>query len=347
MIKREVFGELDGETVYKYTIKDQITVSLLNLGARIYSIEVKDKAGKTVDVNLNMKTPEDIYLKSHYMGATVGRCANRMSGDGFTLNGVFYPFLYKKGGKCHSHGGKIGFDKKIFVVQTSEEKNSVSMTYHSPDGEEGYPGNLDLKVVFTVTGDKLSIEYFARSDKDTLFNPTNHAYFNLNGEGRGDIENHLLYLDADGYLETDENQIPTGKITDVSGTPFDFRSEKPIGKDIEAEDRELKIAGGFDHNFCINAAARGDKTDKPFAKVFSPDTGIEMDCFTDMPGVQFYAGNSLKGDEGKSFYGKRAGLCLETQFFPDAVNHPEWESPVLKAEKDFYSKTEYLFKIRK
>lgn len=333
MIKKEFFDTYEGQEIYKYTIVGGITVSVVTLGARITNIFAPDKNGSLVDVALSMTSAEDIVEKGDYMGATIGRCGNRIGGDGFTLNGKTYS-VWRNGSAAHLHGGKVGFDKKIFSV-LDEGENFVKMGYVSPDGEEGYPGKLDMTVKFTVDGADLIIEYGAVSDKDTVFNPTNHTYFNLNCESDGSILDNVLKLNAYAYLPTDELLVPTGEVKPVSGTPFDFNDFKPIGRDIGAPDKDLTTAGGYDHNFCL--------TDRHFATAYSTKTGIKMDCYTDLPGVQFYAGNFLKGQVGKSKYGKRSGFCLETQYYPDAVHHKEWQRPVLKADEIFYSKTVYSF----
>ena len=300
MIKKEFFDTYQGQEIYKYTIVGGITVSVVTLGARITNIFVPDKNGSLVDVALSMTSAEDIVEKGDYMGATIGRCANRMGGDGFALNGKTYS-IWRNGSAAHLHGGKFGFDKKIFSV-LDEGENFVKMGYVSPDG-------------------RIDDRY--------------HTYFNLNGDSDGSILDNVLKLNADAYLPTDELFVPTGEVKPVSGTPFDFNDFKPIGRDIFAPDKDLTTAGGYDHNFCL--------TDRHFATVYSTKTGIKMDCYTDLPGVQFYDGNLLIGQVGKSKYGKRSGFCLETQYYPDAVHHKEWQRPVLKADENFYSKTVYSF----
>lgn len=241
------------------------------------------------------------------------------------------------GGKAHLHGGLVGFNQKNFTAK--EQNGSLLLTCFSPDGEEGYLAGLTLTVQYTVKGKSLIIEYFAESDGTTIFNPTNHAYFNMNGENNGSILDNVLQLNADKYLPTDEKLIPTGEERNVEGTPFDFRQPKPIGRDIGAEDAQLATAGGYDHNFCL--------TDEHFAVVYSEKTGIQMDCYTDRPGVQFYSGNFMGGAVGKSQYHKRSGFGLETQLYPDSINKPHWRSPVLKKEEKFYSKTEYRFSVKR
>ena len=338
MIKKEFLERYNGQDVYKYTISGDIIVTVTDIGARILSILAPDKNGKLIDVVLGYKDVDGMLNRSSYMGATVGRCANRIGKEGFELNGKFYP-LWHKENKAAIHGGKFGFDKKIFDTQINNDKNLLIMNYKSPDGEEGYPGNLDMVVKFSVIGSKLVIEYGAICDKDTVFNPTNHVYFNINGENDGSILDNVVKLSADAYLPTDSFMVPTGEVKKVSGTPFDFNKEKPIGKDIDADNSDLKTAGGFDHNFCI--------MHNHFATAYSIKTGIRLDAYTDMPGVQFYSGNNLRGDDtGKSPYPKRSGFCLETQFYPDAIHNPKWKSPILKKGEKFYSKTEYEFSLK-
>jgi len=338
MVKKRLFDTFDGKDIYEYTIVGDITVCLITLGARIMNIYAPDKSGNAVDVALNMVSAKDVLEKSDYMGATIGRCGNRIGQGSFEIGGKKYE-IWHTDGAAHLHGGRVGFDKKIFSAEVDEEGNGVTMRYTSPDGEEGYPGQVDLAVRFTVDGAKLIIEYFATAGKDTVLNLTNHAYFNMNGESDGSILDNVLQLNAYAYLPTDKLLIPTGEVKPVDGTPFDFRVAKPIGKDIESDDIDLKTAGGYDHNFCLS--------DEHFATVYSTKTGIKMDCYTDRPGVQFYAGNFLVGNKGKSVYGKRSGFCLETQVFPDAVHHPEWVSPILKKGENYYTKTVYAFSVNK
>lgn len=335
MIQKEYFDTYRGKDIFKYTLQGDITVSVLTLGARIYSIVVPDKSGKPVDVALNFTNAEDIIHKSAYMGATVGRFGNRIGDSRFTLNGKTYHLPHEEG-KAHLHGGLCGFDQKVFDAEL--DGDGVRMHYISPDGEEGYPGTLDFSVKFTVVGSTLEIEYSAESDADTILNPTNHCYFNLNGEGDGSILDNILQINADCYLPTDQQLIPTGEIKSVANTPLDFRTPKAIGRDINADDADLKTGGGYDHNFCLN--------DRHAATAYSEKTGIVMECFTDRPGMQFYSGNFMTARKGKSLYGYRSGFCLETQLYPDCVNKPDFASPVLKQGEKFYSKTAYHFSLK-
>ena len=338
MIKKELFEKNNETEIYRYTITDKITVSFIALGARVMNILVPDRDGRLVDVALNMVNVQDIIDKSGYMGATIGRCCNRIGKGSFEIDGKKFK-LWHDVNAAHLHGGKEGFDKKLFTVQTDEGKNSITMCYFSPDKEEGYPGDALISVRFTVEGAKLIIEYFAESSADTLMSLTNHTYFNLNGECDGNILDNVLKINANAYLPTDKLWVPTGEIKSVENTPFDFRKAKPIGQDIGDENDDLKnAAGGYDHCFCL--------TDKHFATVYSEKTGIKMDCYTDLPGVQFYSGNFLTGEKGKSVYNKYAGFCLETQFYPDAIHNPAWKQPVLRKHDKYYSKTAYEFSIK-
>ncbi len=335
MIYCEPFEVLDGKQTYIYTLQDKITVKVVTCGATIISLEAPDKSGKPVDVLLGMTSAESIINTPSYMGSIVGRCANRIANGKFTLDGKNYQVVVNNGG-AHLHGGIVGFNKKNYHAKT--EGNSLYLSAESCDGEENYPANLRFTVKYTVEGSTLSIEYFAESDGTTIFNPTNHVYFNLDGQDSGDNSDNVLQIFADKFLPIDDNLVPTGEERDVKGTPFDFTSPKPIGRDISADDEQLKVAGGFDHNFCLR--------DDHAARVYSNKTGIVMDCYTDLPGVQFYAGNFLEGEHGKAVYPKRSGFCLETQFYPNAINMPQWKSPILKKGEKFYSKTQYAFSVK-
>lgn len=338
MITKKFFDTYNNQDIYAYTISGGsggIEVTICTLGATILSLKAPDKNGKLVDVALGLTNAHDMIHKIKYMGAAIGRCANRIADGKFTLNGTAYQ-VAQNNGKAHLHGGDVGFNCHVF--EAVAEGNTLTLTTTSPDGEENYPGNLTMTVKYTVNEGTLKIEYFAQSDTDTLFNPTNHAYFNLNGESDGSIEDNYLQINASHYMQIDSDLIPTTRCP-VEGTPFDFRKLKPIGKDINSDDLQLQIAGGYDHNFCLTAHYA--------ACAYSPKTDIVMNVFTDMPGVQFYTGNFLKGEVAKSVYNKRAGFCLETQFFPDAINRDDCEKPILKAGEKFYSQTLYSFLCKK
>ena len=335
MVTKQYLQTYNGKQVHLYTLTDKISATISTFGATVTSLLVPDKKGKMVDVALGMTNVEDMIYKGSYMGAVVGRCGNRICDGKFVIEGKQYKVACNDGGKAHLHGGNVGFDKRVWDAE--EGANSVTFSLYSPDGQEGYPGNLQISVKYSVVGSKLIIEYFGKTDKTTIFNPTNHTYFNLSGENDGSILDNQMQIFADSYLAVDGNLIPTSRVN-VEGTPFDFRTSKPIGQDIKQDYAQLGIAGGYDHNFCLNG--------NHAAKVYSPKTGIVMDVFTDMPGVQFYSGNFLTGPVGKSKYEKHAGFCLETQYFPNAINNAEYASPLLRADEEAYSKTSYEFSVK-
>jgi len=333
MITEKFFDTYEGKPVYKFTLTDEISVEVVTVGATLISLKAKDRNGVPTDVLLGHTNSQDVAQAPSYMGSVVGRFANRIDKGRFTLNGKNYRLAQNTNG-AHLHGGNVGFNRKVFSPRV--EGDSLYLSLSSPDGEENYPGKLDLTVKYTVQGSALTIEYFAESDADTIFSPTNHAYFNLNGEGTGSALDNVLQLAASKFLPIDGGLIPIGEERAVSGTPFDFTSPKPIGRDIAAPNQQLTLAGGYDHNFCLD--------DPHFARVYSEKSGIAMDCYTDRPGVQLYTGNFLD-ERGKSVYGKGDGFCLETQTYPNAVNVDKWQSPVLRRGQKFYSKTQYIFSV--
>lgn len=338
MIVQQKFDTYKGREITAYLLSDKIDVLVCNFGATVLSIKVPDSNGNKVDVALNMTNVADIIEHGDYMGAVVGRCGNRIEDGRFTLNGETYQLAKNDHGVAHLHGGDVGFNQKIFNVTVDEATNSVLMEYVSPDGEEGYPGTLKFGVRYTVKGSSLAIDYYGECDKDTVLNPTNHTYFNLNGEDDGSILDNVLQIRADSYLEVNKYLIPVKKSA-VAGTPFDFNEPKAIGDDIEEDFEQLLIAGGYDHNYCLN--------DYNAATVYSPGTGICMDVFTDCCGMQFYTGNFLEGQTGKSTYEANSGFCLETQYYPNAINikNEEVEKPILRAGDKFHSRTQYVFSI--
>ena len=338
MIRQQKFDVYKGQEITAFMLSDKIDVLVCNFGATILSIKVPDSSGNKVDVALNMTNVKDMLEEGGYMGAVVGRCGNRIEDGRFTLNGTTYQLAKNDHGFAHLHGGDVGFDKKVYRVTVEEDTNSVLMEYVSPDGEEGYPGTLKFGVRYTVKGSSLAIDYYGECDKDTIFNPTNHTYFNLNGEDDGSILDNVLQIRADNYLEVNKYLIPV-KMSAVAGTPFDFNEPKAIGDDIEEDFEQLLIAGGYDHNYCLK--------DYNAATVYSPSTGICLDVFTDCCGMQLYTGNFLEGQQGKSVYEANSGFCLETQYYPNAINikNEEIEKPILKAGDKFHSRTEYVFSI--
>ncbi len=338
-IVREPFGTLaDGQTVEKYTLtgKGQLSASILTFGAAVQAIRF---AGR--DVVLGYDTLAGYLHGTSYQGACVGRYANRIAGGQFTLSGDLYTLCCNENGVNHLHGGKCGFSHRLWSAETAVDAAdpTLRLTLQSPDGDEGYPGNLSVTVTYTVTADDtLRIQYKAVSDADTVYAPTCHAYFNLNGAESADVLTHRLTLAAETYLPTNKTLIPTGEFRPVAGTPFDFRAAKPIGQDIGADDDQLKTAGqGYDHCFMLSGS--------PAAVLYAPESGIRMTCTTDCPAVQVYTSNTLEDANGKGGQGlhRYQGVCLETQFPPDSVHHPDWPSPVRKAGEQFCSVTAYHF----
>lgn len=297
------------------TLKDgNIEAEIESVGARINALRVNG-----VDIVLGFNSVEDYIKSGCYAGATIGRVANRIAKGRFTLNGKEYR-LNCNNGENHLHGGNEGFDKKPFTV-LEQTDDSVTMEYLSADGEENYPGNLKFTVKFTVENNSLLMEYSAVSDKETLWCPTNHAYFNLDGESTGDCTQNILQINADEITLIDSGLIPTGAVAKVSKTAFDFRKAKPIGKDLH--NVNLKATLGYDHNYILKSEYA--------AHVESEVTGIKMDVYTDMPCLQFYSGGQLNGVKGKSgSYNRYAGFCLEPQFCPNAINMQGFDKPIIK-----------------
>ena len=336
MITKKLFENYNGTALYAYTLTDGIEVTILTLGATVLSLRVPDKTGALVDVALGMTDANSLLNTVKYMGAIVGRCANRIAGGKFCLNNKTYQ-LTQNNGDNSLHGGEHGVHSKVFdVVAVDERSNSITLKTVLPDGEDGYPAKLELSVKYTVSNGALTIDYYGESDGDTLCNPTNHMYFNLNGENDGSILDNVLYVNADSYMQVGRNLIPTQR-ADVSGTPFDFRTAKPIGKDIPCNDEQLLIGKGYDHCYCLNGEHAAVAT--------SPKTGIQMDVYTDMAGMQLYTANYLTGAKGKSVYNKHSGFCLETQFYPNAINRDDCAKPILKKGEQFHSRTTYAFSV--
>lgn len=337
----------DGQPVELYTLTNQngMKVRLTNYGAIIVSIEVPDKNGEMGDVALGFDTLEEYITKNPFFGCVVGRYGNRIAKGKFTLDGKEYS-LFINNNENHLHGGKKGFDKAVWKAEALEEDGNfgVQFSHHSPDGDEGYPGNLNVVVTYTLFNDNaLKIHYNAITDKPTPINLTNHCYFNLAGAGNGDILDHVMMIDADAYTPTDKGLIPTGEISPVKGTPMDFTTPTRIGDRIDADFEALNFAGGYDHNYVLNSK---DGSLAFAGKVTEPKSGRIMEFFTTQPGVQFYCGNFLDGSvsgKGGKVYNKRYGFCLETQHFPDSPNKPNFPSCILKPGDMYDQTTVYKF----
>ncbi len=332
------WGAVNGKAVYLYTLDNGygITAKITNYGALLTELHLPDREGERADVALGFDSL-DGYLAGHpYFGCTVGRVANRIAEGKFTLDGKEYT-LATNMGTSHLHGGEEGFDKKVWEIGPVKEDDagvSLSMHYTSPDGEEGYPGNLTVTVTYTLNATDLRIDMRAETDAPTIVNLANHAYWNLAGHDAGDILKHELRLNADNYTPTDETVIPTGEIASVENTPFDFRESKPIGRDIgQLPGDGGEDPGGYDINLVLNGEAGAMRL---AARVSEPSSGRKMEVHTDAPGVQLYTGNYLDGSlggKGQTVYEKHAGFCLETQHFPDAINKegtPGWQSVILR-----------------
>ncbi|MBL8865015.1 MAG: galactose mutarotase [Gemmataceae bacterium] len=352
----EPFGKLaDGTAVTAHTLTNEAgaKVKIIDYGAIVTEIHVPDASGKLGDVALGFSNM-DGYLKGHpYFGSNAGRCANRIAKGKFKLDGKEYT-LATNNGENHLHGGKEGFDKKMWkagapLAVGAGGGPTISLTYVSKDGEEGYPGNLTVKVTYTLTKDNaLKVEYHATTDKATVCNVAHHSYFNLGGHASGDILGHEVEIMAKNYTPTDDTLIPTGKIAPVAGTPFDFTKAATIGARIKQIDAKPQ---GYDLNYALDGKAGG----KPFlaARVTEPKSGRVMEVFTDEPGLQFYSGNFLDGTntgKGGHVYQQYNGFCMEAQKFPDAINKigtDGWASPVLKPGEEYKTVTIYKFGVKK
>lgn len=344
------YGTLpDGTAVEAFTLNNGagMTVKAINYGAIITSITVPDRNGKIDDVVLGFDSLDEYLKGTAYFGAVIGRYGNRIGGAQFALDGNTYK-LAANNGPNSLHGGLKGFDKVVWQAQTFERDGSVGVvfTYTSADGEEGFPGALATQVTYTLTPkNELAIDYRATTDKPTVVNLTQHSYFNLGGDGSGDVLAHELTVDADRYNNVDRNLIPLGDPVTVEGTPFDFRTATAIGARIDADDEQIRLGRGYDHNYAINRSGPGLVR---AARVVEPKSGRTMEVFTTEPGVQFYTANHLDGVPGKAghVYGKRNAFCLETQHYPDSPNKPSFPSATLRPGETYESRTVYTFGVR-
>jgi len=347
-MQKKSFGKTeDGQPVdlYILTNKNGMESTITNYGGTVVSLIVPDRNGKRDDVVLGYDNLAGYATGKAYIGATVGRYANRIAHATFTLDGTTYT-MAKNDGDNHLHGG---FNKRVWTAKdvSSSAGQALELTYLSKDGEEGFPGNLPVKVVYTLTDqNELRIDYSATTDKDTILNLTNHAYFNLAGQGNGDILQQQVMIQADRFTPIDATSIPTGELRNVKGTPFDFTKTTAIGARIDQDDQQLKLGRGYDHNFVLN----GDTMRALFlaAQAYDPHSGRLLEVFTTEPGIQLYTGNFLDGIHGKDgkVYNRRYAFCLETQHFPDSPNHPNFPSAELKPGQHFQSTTVYKFSTK-
>lgn len=342
--------QVDGKQVNLYILKNKnnMQMAVTNYGGRMVSLLVPDKDGKLTDVILGYDKLDSYSKKGEpFFGALIGRYGNRIGNAKFTLNGKTYN-LPANDGPNTLHGGPEGFNTKVWDAKQLSD-NSLELTYLSKDGEEGFPGNLNVKVIYSLTdSNELKIDYTATTDKPTVVNLTNHAYYNLDGAGSATILNHELMINADKFTPVDSTLIPTGKLESVKGTPFDFTSSTAIGARINADNEQLKNGKGYDHNFVLNKT--GNEMSLA-AKVKGPKTGIVMEVYTDQPGIQFYSGNFLTGKEndgkGGKAYAHRSAFCLETQHFPDSPNKPQFPSTELKPGETYKTISVYKFSVDK
>ncbi len=350
---KKSFGKTpDGQPVdlYVLTAKGGAEACITNYGGAVVSLKVPDRNGKLADVVLGYDNADGYVNDKSFFGALVGRYGNRIGHAQFALDGKTYT-LAKNNGENSLHGGIMGFNKAVWTAKIipAKEGQSLELSYLSKDGEEGFPGNLKVSVVYTLTdSNALRITYSAISDKKTVVNLTNHSYFNLAGQGSGDILGHLLIIQADKFTPVDAGLIPTGEFRDVAATPFDFRKELAIGARIDQDEEQLKLGGGYDHNFVLQRS--NDPEESLAARVLEPVSGRVLEVWTTEPGVQFYTGNFLDGKtigKGGVTYPRRSAFCLETQHFPDSPNQPKFPSVVLNPGERYHTITTYKFSVKK
>ena len=352
MITKHYFGTMeDGRDVHSYLLKNDagMSVRICEFGGAIMEIFVPDRLGRMTDVVAGYDSLRDYVLAPGYLGALVGRVCNRIAKGNFELDGKQYQ-IYQNNNGNSLHGGKVGYSHKIWNAKTEDgAEPSLILSLVSPDGDENYPGTLSVTVTYTLLrSNALSIHYEATTDQKTVVNLTNHAYFNLGGFSSGKIFDHVLQMDADTYIPTDENLIPTGEIRSVEGTPFDFREPKTIGQDFDLENPDMKLAGGYDHCLCFS----GGETKTPVLRIeaYEPNSGRLMQVYTNQPAVQFYTGNfmweieaPLKGGCPASV---QAAFCLETQKMPDAINHANFDDVILNPGEKYDYTTIYQFSTK-
>ena len=347
-ITKKFYGKTtEGIGVDLFTLSNSkgMVAEIINYGGIIVSLYVPDSAGRLDDIVLGYDKLEDYMKKGPYFGALIGRHANRIENANFQINGIEYK-VAKNDGENHLHGGLVGFDKVLWQAEiiVKDENECLMLSYTSKDGEENYPGNLDVKVVYTLTEDNaLVLDYSAFTDKDTVVNLTNHSYFNLSGHGSGDILKHEVMINADAFTVANKYSIPTGEIRAVKDTPMDFTKLTPIEDGISSEYEQIVFGGGYDHNWVLNV---GGMSPEKAAEVYDAKSGRVMEVYTTKPGIQLYTANMLDGSEiGKEamVYNKRGALCLETQYFPNALKHKHFPSPILMAGDQYKHTTIYKF----
>lgn len=344
-MQKELFGKTEnGEEIFLYTLENGrgMKAKVMNYGAILVSLYVPDKDGNCADVVMGYDRAEDYFVNGSFFGAVIGPNANRIANARFTLDGVEYELAVNDGPNNLHSDAAIGIHKRIWGVK--EGNNSVTFSIKLPDGDMGFPGNKELQVCYTLTEEnELRLEYDGSSDRNTLLNMTNHTYFNLDGHDAGKMEDHMLMLHADHFTEILPGAIPTGRLMPVEGTPMDFRSPKRIGDEIDVEWEQLRLVGGYDHNWCLNDYT-GDV--RLAASVSNASKSRTMEVYTDLPGVQFYAGNAIKPHTGKKGvpYERRGAFCLETQYYPDTANEPDFPSAIFGPGRAYHTATIFRFK---
>lgn len=341
-LKKRNFG-VDGQEATLYTLENSngMKAEVTNYGANLVNLFVPDKNGVVEDVVLGFDSVKGYMKNGSFFGATIGPSANRIGGAKFTIDGVEYHVDVNDGpNNLHSHM-EDGYHKMLWEAEEGE--NSVTFTVRDTDGYMGFPGNKELSLTYTLDEENgLTLHYHAKSDKNTVMNPTNHSYFNLDGHKSGNIEDHIMMINASCYTPVVPGAIPTGEIASVKGTPMDFTSEKVVGKEIRENMEQLLLTQGYDHNWVVDG---WDGTLKHIATTIGPKSGRKMHTYSTLPGVQFYAGNCIGDEQGKdgAFYTKRSGLCLETQYYPNSINTPSFPSCVFGGDKEYDSVTVYRF----
>lgn len=341
-VVKEYFGTLkDGTEVSVYTIRtERLLAKVTDLGAVLVSLETPDRNGVMKDIVLGFDDVEHYLDNPACYGATVGPNANRIGGASFTIDGVEYHVPRNENGN-NLHSDRLFF-KRFFNAIPGD--NSVTFVLGLPDGDAGFPGNRIFSITYTLTDEELRIDYHAKSDKKTVINLTNHSYFNLAGEGSDSIADHVLQLNCSNTTKVRSDLIPTGEITPVEGTPFDFRTPKPIGRDIDSDDEQMRFGGGYDHNFVIDGY-KGDGNLLKVGEIWEPAGGRVMEVLTTLPGMQFYTSNTMRveGGKGGKTYGPKSAYALETQYFPDNVHHENFPSSIFGAGSEYDSTTVYRF----
>ncbi|WP_293747137.1 aldose epimerase family protein [uncultured Paraglaciecola sp.] len=348
MIKQSNFGKMpDGTIVEKFCLTNHqgSSVEILNLGGIIHRWLIPNKQNKHTDIVLGYDTVNDYLADDSFLGALIGRYANRINKGKFTLAGKKYQTDINLGDNC-LHGGSQGFNSKVWqcTVLSDADNPSIMLTLSSPDGDQGFPGEIKVKVIYTLTEqNRLKIEYLAAAEQTTLYNPTNHSYFNLSGHNSGSVEADQIQLLASHYTPTDERAIPTGEIAEVDNTPFDLRELTAISQPLASNHQQIAYGNGLDHNLCLDAYAPQTKVAFYAGKAISQNSDVVLKVYTNMPGIQIFTANHFENKKGKDsvLYQAHQGVCFETQFYPDSPNQPHFPSATLEANKEFYSVTEY------